>query len=664
MSEPKKTSFSHKLRTFFIGKPKAIKDQSLLHSLSLIAFFAWVGLGADGLSSSCYGPPEAFIALGHHFYLGIFVAIASALTVFVISASYSQIIDLFPQGGGGYLVASQLLSPTLGMIAGCALLIDYILTITVSIASGADALFSLLPPDYLIFKVAFAVLITGILIVMNLRGVKESVTPLVPIFLIFVITHVFVILYAIVAHLMVFPQVVSATRADIGLASSQIGLMGMLLLVLRAYSMGAGTYTGIEAVSNGLPILREPRAQTGKRTMSYMAFSLAFMVGGLMLAYILYRIVPVEGKTINAALLDNLCAGWGPNWRIIFIGITLVSEAVILFVAAQTGFLGGPRVLANMATDGWAPKRFGLLSDRLVTENGVLIMGLSALAMLLLTQGSVQFLVVLYSINVFITFLLSQLGMVKHWWRSRFDAPAFGPWLKSISINGIGLIMTAFILISVSVLKFNDGGWITMVVTGSLVFLSLAIKGHYREVDQMIHQLDERVMGPEKPRPDFIPALANHDPNKYTTEKTAVIFVKDFNGIGVQTISNVLHSFKGVFKNVVLVQFGLINAGNFAMMEGVEKKVKGELDSYISLMKQHGYYSEGFCVTGTDTIDEITKTMPQIIARFPDSVFFGGQVVFPKETIFNKFLHNYTLFTIQKKLFDRGISFFIVPIRL
>ena len=135
-------SITQRLRTFIIGAARSPRDRSVFHKLSLIAFFAWVGLGADGLSSSCYGPPEAFLALGHHFYLGIFVALGTAITIFVISAGYSQVIELFPYGGGGYLVASKLLSPRLGMVSGSALIIDYTLTITVSIASGADAVFS------------------------------------------------------------------------------------------------------------------------------------------------------------------------------------------------------------------------------------------------------------------------------------------------------------------------------------------------------------------------------------------------------------------------------------------------------------------------------------------------------------------------------------------
>ncbi len=178
------------------------------------------------------------------------------------------------------------------MVSGSALLIDYVLTITISVASGADALFSFLPPAWLPYKLMFSLFGVLVLTIMNMRGVKESVLPLVPIFLTFVVTHAFIIGYAVIMNLGNFGDVVAATRADVVQTQAELGFGGMLLLILRAYSMGAGTYTGIEAVSNGLPILREPKVKTGKRTMRYMAVSLALYVMGLMIAYLLYRVMP------------------------------------------------------------------------------------------------------------------------------------------------------------------------------------------------------------------------------------------------------------------------------------------------------------------------------------------------------------------------------------
>src|SRR3989338_806744 len=218
-----KITLFKRIKTFFIGNAHDIRDPRIFHQLSLIAFFAWVGLGADGLSSSCYGPEEAFLALGSHIFLGVFVAIISAITIFVISSSYSQIIELFPMGGGGYLVASKLLSPSLGMISGCALLIDYVLTITISVAAGADALFSFLPPSWYPFRLPIAITVLITLMLLNMRGVKESVLPLVPIFLTFIITHTFAIIYALTTHLSDFSSVAHTTVSDIQQTSAQLG---------------------------------------------------------------------------------------------------------------------------------------------------------------------------------------------------------------------------------------------------------------------------------------------------------------------------------------------------------------------------------------------------------------------------------------------------------
>ena len=285
-----KTPLIKQLKLMVFGNPIDPTNQRAFHNISLVAFIAWVGLGSDGLSSSAYGPEEAFLALGTHTHLAILIAIASAFTVLVISASYSQLIEVFPSGGGGYLVASKLISPTAGMISGCALIIDYVLTITISIASASDAVFSFLPASLVAYKLNFALIVLVMLTMLNMRGAKESVMPLVPVFMVFILTHAFAILYALGTHLLDFSAVAVETASQVQRTHSELGMFGMIFVILKAFSMGAGTYTGIEAVSNGLGILREPRVKTGKRTMLYMAISLAFTVFGLTLAYLLFKV--------------------------------------------------------------------------------------------------------------------------------------------------------------------------------------------------------------------------------------------------------------------------------------------------------------------------------------------------------------------------------------
>ena len=651
------------LKTFFLGGARDFTDHRIFHQLALSAFLAWVGLGSDGLSSSCYGPAEAFKALQGHPTLGIFVAIATGITILIIASSYSHIIELFPHGGGGYLVASKLLSPEMGVISGSALLIDYILTITISIASGADAIFSFLPIGYIGYKLWFAVFGVLILLLLNLRGIKEAVMPLVPVFLLFVFTHAVVIIYAVISHMGSFGVVYHETGRELTNSFHTLGLFGVLFLVLKAYSLGAGTFTGIEAVSNGLPVLQEPKVATAKKTMKYMAISLSVTVMGLMLAYILFNVRDTPGKTMNAILFESLTASWGGFYGVGFVWITLFSEAVLLFIAAQTGFLDGPRVLANMALDKWLPTKFAMLSDRLVTEKGILVMGIASLVMMLASNGSVDFLIVLYSINVFITFSLSQLGMVKHWWEQRGTEKQ---WLKKLIINGIGLTLTTFILISVLILKFDEGGWVTIVITGVLVLGAFFIKSHYNKTYSTLKRLDVIVEAA---------VLSGSDVHDSTTPapvydskaKTAAILVNGFNGLGLHTLFSVFRLFGSTYKNYVFVEIGSIDAGNFKGADEIENLgsfVRNETSKYVDYMNDHGHYAEAYFSIGTDVVDEVNKLVPSIREKFPDIVFFGGQLVFTNETFMDRWLHNYTVFAVQQNLYVHGIPFVILPVKV
>ncbi len=655
-------SVSKKVKTFLIGGRRNLQDQSLFHAVSLTAFLAWVGMGADGLTSSCYGPEEAFLALKTHTHLGLIVALATAATVLIISTSYSQIIQLFPTGGGGYLVASKLLSPTLGMVSGCALLIDYVLTIALSISSGADALFSFLPPEWYPYRLAFAASGVMLLTVMNMRGVRESVVPLIPIMLVFMVTHVFAILYAFGTHAGQVADVVKTSGHEISQSYSELGFLGMFFLIMKSYSMGAGTYTGIEAVSNGLPVIREPRVENGKKTMHYMAISLAFFALGLMVSYLLFAVQHQPGKTLNATLFESISAGWPHGLAYSFVTIALVSEAAFLFVAAQTGFLDGPRVLANMALDRWFPTRFSMLSDRLVTQNGILMMGAMAMILVLATRGSVAFLIVLYSITVFITFGLSQLGMVRHWWQERRSNKH---WWHKLTINGVGLVLTLFILVNMSILKFHDGGWLTLLVTALLVGLALTVKRHYRKTSQQLKRLDDLLVTAielSKKSPEDLPATVC-DPKA----RTAILLVNGFNGLGLHTLLTVMRLFEGSFKNFIFVQVGIVDSGNFkgrTEVDRLQEHVQTSGDKYVSFMRAHGFYAESIYVVGVDVVEELERMVPTILDRFPKAILFGGQLVFPEEYFFSRWLHNHTIFAIQKRFYHRGIPIVILPIRV
>ena len=633
----------------------------MFHQLSLVAFLAWVGLGADGLSSSCYGPEEAFLHLGNERFLALFLVIAMATTVFVISASYSQIIELFPTGGGGYLVATKLLGPLPGVVSGCALVFDYVLTIAISIASGADAIFSFLPPALQAFKLEAGVAAVLLLILLNLRGVKESVTVLVPIFIGFLITHTIVILVALGGHAHTLPGVIAAAAHDSRAEIGKVGFFAVAIAFLRAYSMGGGTYTGIEAVSNGLQILREPRVQTGKRTMLYMATSLAFTAGGILLCYLLLDIRPQEGRTLNASLIDQVAGGWqlgGMQFGRGFLLFTLVSEGALLFVAAQAGFLDGPRVLANMAIDSWVPHRFYQLSDRLVTKNGITLMGGAALAVLLYTAGEVRLLVVLYSINVFLTFTLSQLGMCVHWWHERaVDAR----WRAHLVVNGVGLALTTSILAATTFLKFGAGGWVTVVVTALFVGLCLYIRRHYAGVEEALKRLDEELV-------DF-PVLeteTSHIPTRDVSKPTAAILVTGYNGLGLHSVLAIPSLFGNQFQNFVFISVGVIDSHKFkgtAELENLKQSTEEMLQKYVKFVRQHGRYAEYWYALGTDAVDEVEELCARVHKTFRRTVFFAGKLVFSEENFLTRQLHNQAANTIQRRLQFRGMQMVVLPVR-
>jgi len=394
-----------------------------------------------------------------------------------------------------------------------------------------------------------------------------------------------------------------------------------------------------------------------------MALSLSFTVFGLLVAYLLFKVEHIPGKTLNAVLIEKVTSTWGV-FGSSFLLITLLSEALLLFIAAQTGFLDGPRILASMALDRWLPTRFALLNESLVARNGIVIMGLAALGMLVLTHGSVRFLVVLYSINVFITFVLSQFGMVFHWWIKRKQVK---DWFKKLLINGIGLSLCLFILISVTVIKFEEGGWITIFITLSFAFLAFIIKRHYYKTAKVIFKVHKQYKLEQLPE-DYEQGVVLHtsqncDPQAHT----AVLFVNGFDGVGIHALNTILNQFDGLYKNFIFVQIGLVDAGNFKGAEEIEnltKKIESDVKRYVGYVQKKGFYADGYSSFGTDIIQEVLAIVPQILERFPKSMFFGGFLVFKEETMFSRFLHNHTVFALQQRLCLTNVPFVAIPIKI
>jgi amino acid transporter len=648
-------SLGGKIKQTLIGKPRNIKDPTLFHKLALIPILAWIGLGADGLSSASYGPEEAFKTLGRHTYLAVFLAIATALTVFIISYAYSRIIEYFPSGGGGYIVATKTLGERAGVISGSALLVDYVLTVTVSIVSCGDAVFSFFPLSFQQFKIPFEICAIIFLVILNLRGIRESVTFLAPIFIVFVLTHVLLIGYGIISHVSQIGPVVQSVQSGFKGGLVTLGAGGMLFLFLKAFSMGGGTFTGIEAVSNGLQVMREPRVHNGKKTMVYLSTSLAITAGGIMICYLLFNVRPVEGRTLNAVLAGDLFGKWsfGP----LLAAITIFAEGALLLVAAQTGFVDGPRVMANMAVDYWFPHRFASLSDRFTIQNGVMLMGGAAILLVLYSRGAITTLVVMYSINVFLTFSLSNFGMAKFFITHRKTEPR---WKKHLPVHIVGLTVCLTVLIITTIEKFPVGGWLTLVITTIVIVLCYMTRSHYNKVRGGVRELDELLL--------TIPTKGPVNANPLNPkEMTAIQLVNGYNGFGIHTFLSVVRSFKGLYKNFVFVSVAEVDVGSFKgsdAMSSLEGAAGDALRKYVELARKLGFPADFQYDLGTDVVQTASRLIEKIVVKYPNSTVFAGQSVFRQPSFIHRILHNETAFAIQQELRWKGITTVILPIRI
>ncbi len=453
---------------------------------------------------------------------------------------------------------------------------------------------------------------TLVLLVLNMRGMKEPLKLLLPVFLGFLITHGGLIVYGILAHAEGLSTLIPETVSETHELADSIGWFALLSLLLRAFALGGGTYTGIEAVSNNINNLKEPRVETGRLTMLYMAASLAFTAGGLIVLYLLWDAMPQEGMTLNAVTFKMIYGqlfGEDSAIQSAALILTLLFAAGILFVAANTGFLGGPAVLANMAIDRWVPHQFSQLSSRLVTQNGLLLMGGGALGILLITGGEVDVLVVLYSVNVFLTFSLSLYGLCLHWWQCRHIKPH--AW-RRLALSLVGFVVCAGILSTTLFEKFTHGAWLTVLITGFVVATGLAIHRHYESVQRALAKIDALFATAVPPvDPDEAPKL---DP----AAPTAVFLVGRSLGAGMHTLLSAIRLFPGDFHNFLFLSVGEIDAESFhgeAMLPELTREMEEQLRHYVWYCQRHGFAAAFLYDFGTDTVQRIVDLADTVDPR-------------------------------------------------
>jgi hypothetical protein len=336
----------------------------------------------------------------------------------------------------------------------------------------------------------------------------------------------------------------------------------------------------------------------------------------------------------------------------------MAAETALLVVAAQAGFIDGPRVMSNMANDRWLPARFAQLSERLSMHQGILLIAGASIGTLLYTRGDTRTLVLMYSINVFLTFSLSEMGMVRYWIRERAHYP---DWYRHIVIHLIGLTLCLSILCVSVYEKFGEGGWITLVVTATLIGLCVLIKRHYAAVQGNLKRLDS-IMGalPEAgPLGDRTPLDPKQD--------VAVLLVGGYGGLGVHQLLTVQRIFRGHYRSFLFISVGVIDAVTMkgvAEVDALRAQTEESLRRYVALAHRLGLKADYRLAIGTEAVAEAERLCVSISTELPHAIFFAGKLVFERERWFQRLLHNETAYQIQRRLQFAGLNAMVLPVRV
>ncbi len=486
--------------SLLVGKPISSADaqhQAIGKVVGLAVF------SSDALSSVAYGPQELMVILAAagSSALGLSIPIVSGIValLFILTFSYEQTIHAYPGGGGAYIVARDNLGELPAQTAGAALLTDYILTVAVSISSGVAQIVSAYPSIYP-YRVEIAVAMILLIMVINLRGVKESgITFAIPtyLFLIIMFTMLIVGLYQYATGTL--GVVINPPHIDNSLVQPITAL-----LILRAFANGTTSLTGVEAISNGITAFKEPRSTNAGKTLIWMAGILGTMLLATTVLAVHTSAIPGEGETIISQLARTIYHNQG----ILYLA-TISGTTIILVMAANTAFVDFPRLGALHATDGFLPRQLTSRGSRLVFDRGIVTLAVMASLLVIGFQASVTGLIPLYAIGVFLSFSLSQTGMAKRWWKSGHLKPGEqqiepgsvlehdNRWKLKMVINGFGALCTFTVMIIFAVTKFKDGAWVVILLTPILVTLFFSIHHHYKRVAKQLslesHQHAKRI---------------------------------------------------------------------------------------------------------------------------------------------------------------------------
>jgi amino acid transporter len=460
---------AYQLKRLFLGSPlpTAQSRHERLGKATALATFA-----SDALSSVAYATEEILLVLilagGAALSYSLPIAFVIAALIVIVVSSYRETIRAYPQGGGAYIVSKDNLGVSAGLVAGAALLIDYVLTVAVSVAAGVAAITSAVPALFR-FRIWMCVIAVTAIAVANLRGIRESGKIFAAPTYLFIFSMLGMIIYGALGAIFNF-------IGEAPYAAHAPGLEGVgLFLFLRAFSAGCTALTGVEAVSDGVPALKAPEAPNARVVLTWLGIILVVLFIGMTYLTYDFGIVPSAGETVASQLARHVF-GTG----VVYYEIQIVTM-LILLLAANTAFADFPRLAFFLARDRFIPRQFGTQGDRLVFSNGILILAGLAAALLVVFAADTHALIPLYAVGVFLSFTFSQAGMVRRWLRLREAG-----WRWRAVLNGIGAVATGLVMVTIAVTKFMHGAWIVLLLIPLLVLLFVAMHRHYEDVARQL----------------------------------------------------------------------------------------------------------------------------------------------------------------------------------
>ncbi|MEZ0536948.1 APC family permease [Caldicellulosiruptoraceae bacterium PP1] len=605
-----------KLKRILIGKPL---ENERLHEEKFGVFWGLPILSSDAISSVAYAGQEVLLVLlplvGLIAYREVMVvSFAIIVLLFILMLSYRQTIDCYPNGGGAYVVAKDNIGIWAGITAGAALSVDYILTVAVSVSSGVEQITSAFP-HLKAFKVSLSVLIVLIIMLGNLRGIRESSKYFgIPAY-----AFMFAIISMIIAGFVKLKSGYIPPEPKIQPALEPI----TLFLLLKAFSSGCTALTGIEAVSNAVPNFKEPATKHAKTVLLLLSLIIFVLFGGTSILANFYHVIPTE-KAMLVIMAQEI---FGKSFMFYFVTATTF---IILVLAANTAFSGFPMLIAVMAKEEYVPRQLSMRGDKLSYSNGIIVLSLAAILLIVAFKAKVTALIGLYAVGVFISFTLSQFGMFKRWLKIKGNN-----WQIKAFINGFGALTTAIVVVIISVTKFHEGAWVVVLVIPILIYAMSKVKKHYLAVGMQL-----------KIKPEEYP---NIDIEHAIYRNRVIVPIESVNKASIRA----LRYAKTISNNVI--------AFNVSIDEEMAKKVKERYEALncgIPLVIKYSPYRK--------IVDPLLEYIKSEEYNYQKGDMIT--VILPKFGVtrwWHRLLHNHTWLFIEKELLKhKHIVVSVMPLQL